>query len=179
MLILTKPIGSGIVNTAVKGDLASDASMKEAWRVMAALNKKGKQIVDTHEVHACTDITGFGLAGHAMEMADPSNVTLEIDVHKVPYITEALDYADMGLIPAGAYRNKGHLGNRFRYDGVDQHYVDLAVDPQTSGGLLLAVPEWEIDGILRDADRLEMETRPQVIGRVLSREEAGVVLVQK
>ena len=176
MLLLTKPIGSGIVNTAVKGDMASPEVAKEVIEVMSLLNRKGKKIVERHEVHACTDITGFGLAGHAMEMALPSKVTLELDVHKIPYIRESLDYADMGLIPAGAYRNRDHLGDRFKFDQVEQRYADLAVDPQTSGGLLIAVPESEVDAILRDADELEMEFKPSVIGRVLEESEYGVVL---
>ena len=176
MLLLTKPIGSGIVNTAVKGDMASPEAAKEVIEVMSLLNRKGKKIVERHEVHACTDITGFGLAGHAMEMALPSKVTLELDVHKIPYIRESLDYADMGLIPAGAYRNRDHLGDKFKYDPVEQKYADLAVDPQTSGGLLIAVPESEVDAILRDADELEMEFKPSVIGRVLEESEYGVVL---
>ena len=176
MLLLTKPIGSGIVNTAVKGDMASPEAAKEVIEVMSLLNRKGKKIVERHEVHACTDITGFGLAGHAMEMAIPSKVTLELDVHKIPYIRESLDYADMGLIPAGAYRNRDHLGDKFKYDPVEQKYADLAVDPQTSGGLLIAVPESEVDAILRDADELEMEFKPSVIGRVLEESEYGVVL---
>ena len=176
VLLLTKPIGSGIVNTAVKGDMASPEAAKEVIEVMSLLNRKGKKIVERHEIHACTDITGFGLAGHAMEMAIPSKVTLELDVHKIPYIRESLDYADMGLIPAGAYRNRDHLGDKFKYDPVEQKYADLAVDPQTSGGLLIAVPESEVDAILRDADELEMEFKPSVIGRVLEESEYGVVL---
>ena len=108
ILILTKQIGSGVVNTAIKADFASPSAIREAQTVMASLNKKGKQVVDKYDVSACTDITGFGLLGHCVEMASASEVTFELNVKNIEYFQDAIDYAKMGLIPAGAYKNRGY-----------------------------------------------------------------------
>ena len=108
ILILTKQIGTGIVNTAIKAEMASEAAVKEAVTVMASLNKKAKEVVEKYDVSACTDITGFGLLGHCVEMASASEVTFELHVEDIAYLEEAISYAQMGLIPAGAYKNRGY-----------------------------------------------------------------------
>ena len=102
VLVLTKQIGSGIINTAVKAEMASEQAKTQAVIVMSSLNKKAKEAAEGFPVNACTDITGFGLLGHCAEMAKASGVTLEIQAKRVPYMQEAADYAKMGLIPAGA-----------------------------------------------------------------------------
>ena len=106
VLILTKQIGSGVVNTAVKAQMASQEAAQEAARVMASLNRKAGEAAAAYTVHACTDVTGFGLLGHCAEMAKAGNVTLDISVGDVAYLKGAKDYARMGLVPAGAYRNR-------------------------------------------------------------------------
>ena len=109
VLVLTKQIGSGIINTAVKAEMASPSAIREAQTVMASLNKKAKQVVEKYDVSACTDITGFGLLGHGVEMAEASEVTLELKVGRVPYFADAVDYAKMGLVPAGAKSDRSHV----------------------------------------------------------------------
>ena len=117
VLILTKQIGSGIINTAIKAEMCSEEAEQEACDVMKSLNKKAKEAMEGLCVHACTDITGFGLLGHGIEMAQASQVFVDLYVKKVPVITDALSYAEMGLVPAGSYNNReytGHLALRWR-----------------------------------------------------------------
>ena len=111
ILILTKPLGTGILSTAVKGEMASEEEAAYAASVMATLNKYARDQVADLQVHACTDVTGFGLAGHALEMAKGSRKTLCISLSSLPVMEGALDYAAMGLIPAGAYRNREFAGS--------------------------------------------------------------------
>lgn len=166
VLVLTKPIGSGIISTAVKAGMASEAASEEAARVMASLNAKAKTVLENYTVHACTDVTGFGLLGHAMEMASASGVTLELNARRIAYMPEAEEYAEMGLVPAGAYRNREYTGGRLKADGVEEHYLDLLHDPQTSGGLLASVPESCLDRLMEDFEKIRMETAVSVIGHV-------------
>lgn len=129
VLILTKPLGTGIVNTAVKADLASEEARKEVIRVMTALNKKAKQVIEKYEVHSCTDVTGFGLAGHCMEMARGSGVTIELHMADVPVQTEAPEYARMGIIPEGAYRNRSYTEDQVDAGSTEEYLMDIFYDP--------------------------------------------------
>lgn len=176
VLILTKQIGSGIVNTAVKAEMASKQAEEEAITVMSSLNKKAKEAAEKYPVSACTDITGFGLLGHCAEMASASGVTLEIHVRDTAYIEEAVEYAKMGLIPAGAYKNREHSGHMVDAGGVEEFYLDLLYDPQTSGGLLFSVPEDFSEGFLRDLEAKQLDTKVSVIGRVLEKQEKLILL---
>lgn len=166
VLVLTKQIGSGIVNTAIKADMASPEAIREAQTVMASLNKKGKQAVEKYDVSACTDITGFGLLGHCVEMASASDVTFEINVTDIAYLTDAIDYAKMGLIPAGAYKNRGYSIGKVETGSVAEHYLDLLYDPQTSGGLLISVAEKDLKPMMADFAAARMDTAVSVIGKV-------------
>ena len=166
VLVLTKQIGSGIVNTAIKADMASPEAIRDAQRVMASLNKKGKQAVEKYDVSACTDITGFGLLGHCVEMASASDVTFEINVTDIAYLTDAIDYAKMGLIPAGAYKNRGYSIGKVESGSVAEHYLDLLYDPQTSGGLLISVAEKDVKPMLEDFKAANMDTTVSIIGKV-------------
>lgn len=166
VLVLTKQIGSGIVNTAIKADMASPEAIREAQRVMASLNKKGKQAVEKYDVSACTDITGFGLLGHCVEMASASDVTFEINVTDIAYLTDAIDYAKMGLIPAGAYKNRGYSIGKVESGSVAEHYLDLLYDPQTSGGLFISVAEKDVKPMLEDFKAANMDTTVSIIGKV-------------
>lgn len=177
MLILTKQIGSGVVNTAVKAQMASPEAEKEAVRVMSSLNKKAKQAAENITVHACTDVTGFGLLGHCMEMARASSVTLDIHTRDVAYMKEAPDYARMGLVPGGAYRNREYAGDGLDTGNVEEVWIDLLCDPQTSGGLLFSVPEEEGEEFLRSLEQAGLETEVSVIGRVLEKQDVFVRLV--
>ena len=175
-LILTKPLGSGIISTAVKGEMASEAASKEAARVMASLNSKAKSVIEKYPVSACTDVTGFGLLGHAMEMASASGVTFELEYRRITLLPEAEEYAQMGLVPAGAYRNRRFTEGRMDVSGVEEHYIDLLHDPQTSGGLLISVPGGCLDRLMDDFEKADMETAVSVIGHVHEREEKFIRL---
>ena len=166
VLVLTKQIGSGIINTAIKADLASPSAIREAQTVMASLNKKGKQAVEKYDVSACTDITGFGLLGHCVEMASASDVTFELNVRNIAYMEDAIDFAKMGLIPAGAYKNRGYSIDQVECGSVEEHYVDLLYDPQTSGGLLISVAPDELDVMMKDFEEAKLDTKVSVVGRV-------------
>lgn len=141
-LVLTKTIGVGVINTAVKAGMASEAAAKAAIDSMTTLNKYARDSALAYEVHAATDITGFSLLGHAYEMASASIVQLVIDSSKVPFFEEAKQYALMGLNPEGLYNNKEYLEDKVQFaEGIAQEIQDLLFDPQTSGGLLFSMSE--------------------------------------
>lgn len=170
-MVLTKQIGSGVVNTAIKAEMASESAIKEAQTVMASLNKLGKQVVEKYDVSACTDITGFGLLGHCVEMASASEVTFEINVRDVAYFEDAIDYAKMGLVPAGAYKNRGYSIDQVETGSIQEHYLDLLYDPQTSGGLLISVSSENLSDMLRDFEMAHMDTTVSVIGKVAEKSD--------
>ena len=176
VLVLTKQIGSGVINTAVKAQMASESAAQEAALVMASLNRKAKETVENYTVHACTDVTGFGLLGHCTEMAQASDVTLEIYPEQIAYLEEAADYARMGLVPAGAYKNREFAEPYLDAGDVKEVYLDLLSDPQTSGGLLVSVPEEELDSLMKDFAESGIETKVSVIGRVKVRQEKLIQL---
>ena len=139
VLLFTKPIGIGVLTTAAKADMASEESMALAHKLMTTLNKSARDAMVKYRVHACTDVTGFGLLGHTLEMAQGSDVEVELDVESIDLIPEALELARMGILPEGMYRNRA-----FAEESVDEGTVelckqDLLYDPQTAGGLLMAV----------------------------------------
>ncbi len=166
VLVLTKQIGSGIVNTAIKAEMASPSAIREAQTVMASLNKLGKQVVEKYDVSACTDITGFGLLGHCVEMASASEVTFELKVKDIAYLEDAADYAKMGLVPAGAYKNRGYSMKHVDSEAVEEYFLDLLYDPQTSGGLLISVSPEHLGEMMADFKAAHMDTTVSIIGRV-------------
>lgn len=177
-IVLTKPLGVGIINTAIKGGLADIEAYNEAVKVMATLNKYAKEALDGIEVNSVTDITGFGLIGHALEMAEGSKVTIKINHKNVPVIDKAIEYARMGLIPAGAYSNRKHAGDKVRFDAeVPEEIKDIIYDPQTSGGLLISVPRENIVLLL---ERLKVTpTDYAVIGEVKEKEDYFIIVEWK
>lgn len=176
VLIVTKQIGSGIINTALKGGLADDAAIKEAETVMASLNKTAKEIAEKFPVTACTDITGFGLLGHAFEMADASDVTFDIKVADIPYIRGAAKCAKMGLVPAGSYANREFSLHSVNHDNVAEMYLDLLYDPQSSGGFLISLPKEYKDDIMDEFLKSKIDTKVSVIGDVIEKQESTIVL---
>jgi len=141
-LILTKPVGTGIINTAIKGGLASGPVVDDVTQLMAQLNRQAADVMKAYPVHACTDITGFGLLGHIAEMVVGSGFSIEIESGRVPFIKEAIEYAAMGLFPAGAYKNKAFRISMVEFSKmVDPIICDMLFDPQTSGGLLFCVAQ--------------------------------------
>lgn len=176
VLILTKPLGTGIVNTAVKAGMASGSAEQEVIRVMTTLNKRAKELMEQYEIHCCTDITGFGLAGHSIEMADGSRVTIEFFMSELPIQAAALEYAKMGLIPEGAYKNRSFAGSRVQAEEVEECLQDIFFDPQTSGGLLISVTKETAESIMKSLQKAGMEQDAAVIGRVVAREDVRVRL---
>jgi selenide, water dikinase len=139
-LILTKPLGSGVLSTAIKAEMLTPDEYAETIRIMCLLNNTALEAAGKSLVHACTDITGFGLLGHTVEMAEGSGVTLSLNAKDIPLIGGARTYAGMGLIPAGMYRNRDYFSPRIKVlASPDEALLDLMYDPQTSGGLLLSV----------------------------------------
>lgn len=140
-LVLTKPIGTGVIATALKAEMANSEHVQAMIRSMKSLNELPARIMQDYEVHACTDITGFGLLGHIREMVDGSGCTIRIYSQSIPFIEGAPDYARLGLVPGGAYRNREFVQNYLTgYESIAQEIQDLLVDPQTSGGLLISLP---------------------------------------
>lgn len=168
VLILTKPLGTGVINTAVKGGLASDAIIEKVAEMMAELNRNAAETMNGYKVNACTDITGFGLLGHTVEMVLGSGYSVELDAETIPIIPEAFEYAQMGLIPAGAYKNREfHNKNIIFSDAVDPIVQDLCFDPQTSGGLLIGVEKDEGPDLLRKLREKGIHDAA-IIGRVVN-----------
>lgn len=174
ILILTKPIGLGIINTAIKAKIASKEAYEKAVKVMAYLNKYTGEIITDYNITSCTDITGFSLIGHAYEMAEPSKKTFRIFKDAIPFIKEAKEYASMGLIPAGCYENKRYLEGKYLLNNVESWMEDILFDPQTSGGLLISCKEKDYIDILTRLEKLEVESA--VIGRVEDFNDAYIVV---
>ena len=175
VLILTKPLGVGIITTGAKADMVEKEVMDRIYAQMATLNKAARDIMVHYGVHSCTDVTGFALLGHSYEMALGSNCTIHIWVDKVPYHAEALELASMGLIPAGAYRNRAYAEAGVCVRGnISLAMQDILYDPQTSGGLLFAMPEAEAESCLT---RLK-QTVPDaaIIGYVTEKEDSSIIL---
>ena len=175
VLILTKPLGIGILTTAAKADMAGGALMDKVYRQMATLNRDACRVMRDFPVHGCTDVTGFGLMGHSAEMARGSGCTLHLEAARIPYHPEALELADMGLVPAGAYRNREFAEPSVTVRGdVSRAMQDILYDPQTSGGLLISINERDGVELLR---RLKSEIPvAEIIGYVTEFEESALIL---
>jgi selenide,water dikinase len=150
-LILTKPVGTGIVATAIKGKLASQKALDTMIDVASTINDKASQVMQKYETHACTDVTGFGLGGHLLEMARASHVEIAINTEKIPMLSEAKEYALMGLIPAGTYATKHFCEHMVEIKpGLETILMDLIFDPQTSGGLIISIGQDNADACVRE-----------------------------
>ena len=174
-LILTKPLGIGIITTGAKADMVDPAVMDRIYRQMATLNKAARDVMVRYDAHSCTDVTGFALLGHTLEIAQGSGCTIHIQAASVPYHPEALELASMGLIPAGAYRNRDYAqaGVKICSD-IPLALQDIFYDPQTSGGLLMAIPAEQAKACL--AELKEKIPQAAVIGYVTEKEEAWIKL---
>jgi len=155
VLVLTKPLGGGVTTTALKQQKASDGDVKEAIEWMSRLNKTAGQLATEFNLRGGTDVTGFGLLGHGMEMAEASRVSLHIEYSKLPFLSGARGYAEKGIFPGGAFDNKEHVGKSARFDEkIDEPSEMLLFDPQTSGGLLLGVPQEKLASFKKRAGEL-------------------------
>ena len=166
----------GILTTAAKADLVEQPVLERVWRQMATLNKTARDIMVRYPVHSCTDVTGFGLLGHADEMARGSGVTIRLYSQRLPLLPGALEFAEMGIIPAGAYRNLDYVKPRLTVaESVQQARVDLISDPQTSGGLLVALPMEDAGALL--AALRERDPDSAIIGAVVAQTEHTLEIV--
>jgi len=175
-LILTKPVGTGIISTAIKGGLANASAEAKIVRSMTTLNQKAAELMQAVGVHACTDITGFGLLGHASEMIDHSDVGMVIQASAVPFFAEARKFAELGMIPGGLHRNRDFRINMVTIEkAVPAYLADILFDPQTSGGLLIAVSAEKADGLLA---RMHQEGIPEaaVIGEVVAEPKGHITV---
>ena len=154
-LVLTKPIGGGVTTTALKQEKATERHVKEAIQWMLRLNKTAAQLAIEFDLRGGTDVTGFGLIGHGMEMADASKVSLFIENSKLPLLSGANGYAQKGIFPGGAFDNLKHYGSKVRFDpALGEPAQMLLFDPQTSGGLLLGVPQEKLAAFMKRAEEL-------------------------
>ena len=175
-LILTKPLGTGVITTALKGDKLEPGSLDEAVEWMLMLNDKASACATAAGVRCCTDITGFGLMGHALEMAESSKACLEIHAGALPFLRSARQYVSEGYCPAGLFRNKKFMADKIiAPETMDRNVLTLMFDPQTSGGLLLACPE----KILPDLEKRFKEGNVSCweIGRVVT-QPAGKIIIK-
>jgi selenide,water dikinase len=141
-LVLTKPLGGGVTTTALKQEKAEETHVREAIEWMSRLNKMAGQLADEFTLRGGTDITGFGLLGHGIEMANASGVQLHFEYQALPFLSGARGYAQKGIFPGGAFDNKKHFGEAIGFGAkLDEPAQMLLFDPQTSGGLLLGVPQ--------------------------------------
>ncbi len=137
-IILTKPLGTGIINTAVKAGVVDEETIAEVTKCMAALNDKASELMQEVGVHACTDITGFGFLGHAVQLAQNSQIGININIATLPIFPKAGEFAKQGLCPGGLHRNREFYSPKVRIAGdIPTHIQDILFDPQTSGGLLI------------------------------------------
>jgi selenide,water dikinase len=171
-LVMTKRIGTGVISTALKRNIAAGHHVQASIESMLTLNRRACEVMLQYDPHGCTDVTGFGLIGHAREMALASNTTLEIEVGAVHFLPGALDYARDGAIPGGLNNNREFASSCVEVDHeMTREHEDLLYDPQTSGGLLVALSE-------EDAARLERELPSAYrVGRVLPRAEKPIRLI--
>lgn len=150
VLLLTKPLGIGILTTAAKADLVSEETMEYAVGLMTTLNKNARDAMVKYRVHACTDVTGFALLGHACEMAQGSSVEIHINVESIDLIPDALEFARSGILPEGMYRNRSFAEAYVDPGDIELAKQDMLYDPQTSGGLLIAVHPDDADVLLEE-----------------------------
>ncbi len=175
VLILTKPIGLGVINTGIKSGMVGEKSYNEAVKTMSTLNKFAKDAMMKIGVNSCTDVTGFGLLGHAYEMAVGSKVTIKLKSKSIPIIEEALSLAKMGIIPGGAYNNMNHIKNFVSFSAeVPQELADCMYDPQTSGGLLISVDKDKAQDLLNELK--DSPTPYALIGEVVEKENHSILV---
>lgn len=175
-LILTKPLGTGIICTALKGKMADEGTMNKVIKSMVTLNRKASELMQKVGVHACTDVTGFGLLGHAGEMIEGTDVGMVIHSTAVPFFPKTKELAEMGMIPEGLRRNREFRLNMVELDkGVPDYLEDILFDPQTSGGLLISVPEQKAPVLLERMHKEGIE-EAAIIGEIVAKPKGKIIV---
>jgi selenide,water dikinase len=171
ILLLSKPIGSGVITTALKAEKVDPGDIAEAVRLMKQLNKTAGELAVKFGAHAATDITGFGLLGHAWEMASASGVGLRFHLNKIPMMPGAERYASEGIFPGGGFNNEDFFGPHVHFVKEINHEAQMLLyDPQTSGGILMALPPGQGDALLQSAS--ESGQALWLVGEVVGGERA-------
>jgi len=174
-LFLTKPLGTGIISTAIKRRIALEDDSEALTFVMAQLNKTASELMVKHTAHAATDITGFGILGHTFEVADASGVSIEINFDKLPLLDNVIKYAEAGALTGGANANKDYLKDKVKITkSLSKAQIDILFDAQTSGGLLIALPNNTAESFLIDIAIAELTVAE--IGRVVEKSEFPIVV---
>jgi len=175
-LVLTKPLGTGIISTAIKAGEADNRTTAKVVRSMAALNKHACEVMQEIGVHACTDITGFGFIGHACQLAQNSHVGLMIDAVNVPVFEEVRDFINKGLCPGGLCRNRDFYGSKVEFGrNVPEYLKDVLFDPQTSGGLLIALAAESAVALLGRLSELGVK-EAAIVGEVIEEPEGRMLV---
>ena len=176
VLVLTKPIGTGIINTAIKGNKAEKELIDRITEMMSSLNREPAELFSEFNVKACTDVTGFGLIGHACEMIDDSSTGLRLFKDDVPIIKEAVGFAGIGIVPGGSKRNRKYRENQVKgIENIDPILLDILFDPQTSGGLLVALERDEAEDYVSRLKAKGMED-VSIIGEFIKDSKGRVFL---
>lgn len=174
-LILTKKIGTGIISTAIKGNMASSEAIKDATESMIKSNAAASKIMKNYNISACTDVTGFSLIGHLHEMIQSKDLSIGINLQQIPLLTDVLDYVSKGLIPGGAYRNKNFLEPFVDLTHLCEDYEMVLFDPQTSGGFIIGIPEGEKDLLLKEL--LMSGYSASIIGQVTEKKNREIYFI--
>lgn len=172
-LILTKPLGVGIVCTASRLGEASDSAMELAIRSMTTLNRWAAEIAGKYRIHGCTDVTGFGFLGHLCEMLG-DHLGAEIDLNQIPFIPECPDYVEEFYLTAAAQRNRNHVQDKVNFEGVSFAMEEILYDPQTSGGLLFSIAPEDADQALEEIQALGLPCG--IVGRITERGKTAVLV---
>lgn len=172
-LILTKPLGVGIITTAHRVGEASEEAYNKAIKSMETLNKYAADKMKKYKVNACTDVTGFGFLGHLNEMIK-DEYSIKVNGNTLPYIKEAYDYAKEFLITAGGQRNRRHLKDKVLFKDIEFALEEILFDPQTSGGLLISVSSDEADDLLKELQ--EFDLKSEIVGEVIEKQEFNIIV---
>ncbi len=175
ILILTKPLGLGILNTAIKAEMTTDTQYRDAVDTMITLNKYAMEALEDVTIHACTDITGFGIIGHGKELAEGSGVSVEFFSEQMPVIDGAEELAKMGIIPGGMYTNRKYMEGTVENHCENEAMLDIMYDPQTSGGLLISIPEEQREKALEALAKIE-KTPFAEVGKVIEKKEKAIYI---
>ncbi len=168
-LILTKPLGTGIINTAIKAGMAGKKIVEKVTKCMTSLNNKASEIMQQFEVHSCTDITGFGFIGHVYQLAKNSQIGIKIYSDSIPFFSEVIDFARKGLCPGGLTRNRDFYSSNVEFAaGVPDYINDILFDPQTSGGLLIVVAP-KAAGLLLDKLHKADIKNAMIVGEIINK----------
>lgn len=178
LLVITKPLGTGIISTAIKKDLADNELYETAVKTMTHLNNGAKDAMNNNNAHACTDITGYGLLGHLLEMCTGSNVSAEIYYSDIPFINDVENLALEGIIPGGTKKNLNYVNDEIHFSkSILKHQELMMADAQTSGGLLISVPEELSSKLILDLEK-EGCLAYSIIGKIIKKDNKSIYVME-